>query len=83
MAEGSLLEQMYHDKSTGKLRAEINNCLEQILIGFVGRYQHFHQGSNYCCRSKMYCPIQTENGPGMKKCLGGELYAEFVKKRNL
>ena len=83
MPENSLLAQYYVDKSERKLRPEINNCLEQILLGFVGRYQHDHHSKTYCCRSKIYCPVQTENGKGMKKCLGAELYAEFVKKRNL
>tara|TARA_B100000315_G_scaffold236971_1_gene253313 strand:- start:461 stop:706 length:246 start_codon:yes stop_codon:yes gene_type:complete len=79
MPENSLLKQYYLDKAKGRLLPEINNCLEQILLGFVGRYQHLHQGSEYCCRSKLYCPVQTANGPGMKKCLGAELYAEFIK----
>ena len=79
----SLLEQYYLDKIDNKLRPEIQNCLEQILLGFVGRYQHSHQGQDYCCRSKMYCPIQTPNGSGMHKCLGGELYNEFIQNRNL
>ncbi len=80
--EDSLLVKLYLDKNESKLNPEIYNCLEQIMIGFVGRFQLHHQGKDYCCRSKEYCSVQKDEGLGMKKCRGMELYNEVVKYRN-
>ena len=81
MSKNSLLEKYYQDKSNGKIIPEIQNCLELILLGYVGRFQHSHHGKEYCCRSQIYCPVQSNKSTGFKPCRGSELTAEYVKKK--
>jgi hypothetical protein len=79
----SLLEKVNIAKKTGNLNREIDTCIDQIMLGDAGELQYFYASNKtYCSKSEAYCPLQIKkDSPGLKECIGSELYLELISNK--
>lgn len=66
----SLIDKVKEAKTTRQIGIKVANCIEQVGMGYVGRFQMTHSGRKYCLRSKEYCPLQTDSAKVMNCCDG-------------